>query len=95
VGGALMARALHLFLMALVVQLEGTVFAPGSLRNLEIQQHIREALEEPDMAFQVEVQVDGHPVMRPDTGFINLVSTSRPHTLFFLILILDFVGRRL
>jgi hypothetical protein len=46
----------------------------GSLPNSEIQQHIQEALKEPDATFPVE----GHPAMRPDTGFIDLVSTSRP-----------------
>jgi hypothetical protein len=48
------------------------VLAQGLLQNLKIQECIWEALEEPDTIFPVE----GHPTMRPDTGFINLVSNS-------------------
>jgi hypothetical protein len=80
--------------MAPGVRLEGTVLAHSLLPNSEIQQCIQEALEEPDATFPVE----GHPAMRPDNGFIDLVSISRPPhcvLLFFLILTLDFVGRRL
>jgi hypothetical protein len=90
----LMVCALPLFGMALGVRLEGMTLAHGLLRNLDIQQHFREALEEPDVTFPVE----GHLTMRPDTSFIDLVSISRPpHCvfLFFLILTLNFVGRHL
>jgi hypothetical protein len=49
-------------------------------------------LEEPDVTFPIE----GHLSMRPNNGFIDLVSISRPPhcvSLFFLILTLDFMGR--
>jgi hypothetical protein len=68
------ARALPVYGMAPGVQLECMVLAQGLLQNSEIQQCIQEALEEPDATFVVE----GHPAMRPDTSFIDLVSTSRP-----------------
>jgi hypothetical protein len=61
---------------------------------LEIQQRIRVVLEEPDVTFPVE----GHPAMRPDTSFIDLVSISQPPRcalLPLLILTFDFVGQRL
>jgi hypothetical protein len=60
--------------MAPGVWLEGMVLAQGSLHNSKIKQRIREALDEPDAVFPVE----GHPAMQPNTGFINLVSTSQP-----------------
>jgi hypothetical protein len=70
----LMACAFPLYRMALSVRLEGRALAQGSLRDLEIQQRIREALDKPDAIFLVK----RHLVMRPDTGFIDLVSTPRP-----------------
>jgi hypothetical protein len=79
VGGPLMARTLPLFGMVPGVQLEGTALAQAWLRNLEIQHRIREALEEPDATFLVE----GHPPMRPDTGFIDLISISQPLIVFY------------
>jgi hypothetical protein len=90
----LMARALPLFVMTAEVQLEGTVLAQGTLRNLEIQQHIWEALEETDATFPVE----GHPPMRPDTGFIDLESISQPpHQVLLpsLTLTFNFTGWRM
>jgi hypothetical protein len=70
---SLMVRALSLYGMASGVRLEGMALAQGLLRDSEIQQRIREALDEPDAIFPIE----GHPVIRPDTGFIDLVSTSQ------------------
>jgi hypothetical protein len=66
-----MARVLPLYGMAPGMRLEGMMLAQGLLQNLEIQQCIQEALDEPDAIFSVE----GHPAMRPDTTFIDLVST--------------------
>jgi hypothetical protein len=89
-----MARALPLFGMAAGVQLEGTTLAQGKLRNSEIQQRIREALEETDTTFLVE----GHLPMRPYTGFVNLVSISRHPSyvlLHSLTLTFDFTCRRM
>jgi hypothetical protein len=56
------------------VRLEGTTLAQGLLHDLVIEQRIWEALNEPDAVFLFE----GHPAMRPGTGFIDLVSTSQP-----------------
>jgi hypothetical protein len=70
----LMARVLQLYGMAPGVWLEGTVLAQDLLRDLEIQQRIREVLDEPDAVFLVEGQL----AKRPDTDFIDLVSTCRP-----------------
>jgi hypothetical protein len=67
-----MARTLLLFGMAAGVQLEGTALAQGTLWNSEIQQRIWETLEEPNGTFPFE----GHLPMRPDTGFVDLVSIS-------------------
>jgi hypothetical protein len=70
----LMARALPMYGMAPHVWLEGLMLAQGLLWDSEIQQRIWEVLDEPNAMFLVE----GHPAMRPDTGLIDLVSTSRP-----------------
>jgi hypothetical protein len=59
----LMVCMLPLYEMVPGTWIEGMALAQGSLQDLEIQQHIREALDEPDAVFLVE----GHPV-----------STSRP-----------------
>jgi hypothetical protein len=63
------------------VRLEGMVLDQGLLRDSEIQQCIQEALDELDAIFPVK----GHPVIRPDTGFIDLGSTSRPPRCVLLI----------
>ena len=46
--------------------LEGTVMVAGEALNIvEMTQRIKESMEYP---------VSGHPTMRPDTGFVTLVS---------------------
>ncbi|RLN39335.1 uncharacterized protein C2845_PM01G05450 [Panicum miliaceum] len=50
----------------------GTVLATGGLSTSEIRQRVREALEDKDVVFPVP----GHPPMRPDRGFVDLVSVS-------------------
>jgi hypothetical protein len=70
----LMARAFPLYGMAPGVRLEGTTLAQVSSRHSEIEQRIQKVLDQPDAMFPVE----GHPVMRPDIGFVDLVSTSQP-----------------
>jgi hypothetical protein len=66
-----MVRTLPLYGIVPGVRLEGMVLAQCLLQDSEIQQCIREALDEPNVIFLVE----GHPVMWPNTSFIDLVST--------------------
>ncbi|XP_025827310.1 uncharacterized protein LOC112902446 [Panicum hallii] len=87
----LMACAIPLFGMGLGMHPEGMTFAQGSLRDSEITQCIREALDGPEAVFAVE----GHPVMRLDTGFIDLVSAFPPsfHVLLLSGSYFGFIGR--
>ena len=64
----LMACALPLFVMMPVVELSGTVLAQGSLCNSKIAQRIKGAMDKSDAVFPIP----GHPVMWPDSGFIEL-----------------------
>ena len=64
----LKVHALPLFRMMPVVELGGTVLAQGPLRNSEIVQRIKEATDESNAVFPIL----GHPVMRPESGFIEL-----------------------
>jgi len=64
----LMACALLLFGMVPVVELGGMVPAQGPLCNREIMQHIKEVTDESSAVFPIS----GHPVMRPEPGFIEL-----------------------
>jgi hypothetical protein len=59
--------------------LKGTVLARGPYRNSDIEQHIREATDVLDDMFRF--LIPGHPVMRPDAGFIDLVSVMEPSKL--------------
>jgi hypothetical protein len=67
------ARTLLLYEMMPSTPLDGMVLAQEALRDSEVAQHIKEAttMEEPDSMFSIP----GHPAMRPDTGFIDLVSS--------------------
>jgi hypothetical protein len=69
----LMACAIPLFGMGPGMRSKGTTLAQGSLCDSEMMQCIREVLEEPEAVFLVE----GHPAIRPDTGFVDLMSTSK------------------
>nr|TKW30953.1 hypothetical protein SEVIR_2G073100v2 [Setaria viridis] len=51
------------------VPTEGTALVAGALAASEIRQRIREALEDKD----AEYPVPGHPPMRPDAGFVDLI----------------------
>ena len=44
------------------------MLAQGQLHNSEVTHHIKEATGEADAVFPIS----GHPVMRPDVGFIEL-----------------------
>jgi hypothetical protein len=48
--------------------LDRTVLAQGALRNNEVTQHIKEAMEESGIRFLIL----GHPTMRLDVGFVDL-----------------------
>jgi hypothetical protein len=66
--------------MALSASLEGTVLAEGAFPNAKITQHIKEATEATWDTARVILDfvylVLGHPVMRPDAGFIKFISFS-------------------
>ena len=64
----LMARILPLYGMTPDMQLVGMTLAQGLLCNSEVTQRIKEATGEADAVFPIP----GHPVMRPDMGFIEL-----------------------
>jgi hypothetical protein len=67
----LMARTHPLYEMVPSAWLSGTVLAQGTLRDSEVAQRIKEVTEESDVGFLIS----GHPVMRPTTGFVDLVSS--------------------
>jgi predicted TIM-barrel enzyme len=66
--------------MALGASLEGTVLTEGAFSSAKIAQCIKEATKA--MRDTVGVVLDfmylvlGHPVMRPDTGFVKFVCFS-------------------
>ena len=64
----LMTRVLPLYGMTLGAQLIGTTLAQGPLHDSEVTQRIKEAMGEPNAMFLIL----GHPMMRPDVGFIEL-----------------------
>ena len=65
-----MARVLPLYEMRPDAQLIRTTLAQGLLRDSEVAQHIKEDIGEADVVFLIP----GHPVMQPDTGFIELLA---------------------
>ena len=54
--------------MTLGAQLIRTMLAQGLLHDSEVAQRIKEAMGEGDAVFPIS----GHPMMRPDAGFIEL-----------------------
>nr|TKW27773.1 hypothetical protein SEVIR_3G279100v2 [Setaria viridis] len=80
---SLMLRVRSLADMVPGVPTEGTVLAMGALADTEIRQRVEEALDDKD----VDCSVPGHPPMRPDENFVELVRTSRSHLslLHFLV----------
>ncbi|XP_004987368.1 uncharacterized protein LOC101781231, partial [Setaria italica] len=52
---------------------DGTFLVIGALADSEIQQRLREALEDKDVGYPVP----GHPPMRPEPGFVDLGSLTR------------------
>jgi hypothetical protein len=65
------ARALPLHQMMPIVSLEGTILSQKPLRNSEIEQRIREAMEVNVVTF--EFPIPGHLVMHPELGFVEMV----------------------
>ena len=66
----LMTRGLSLYEMMPDTQLVGTTLTQGLLCDNEVAQHVKEAMGEADVVFLIL----GHPVMRPDAGFTELLS---------------------
>ena len=64
-----MLRARSLDDMVSGTPTEGTVLATGVLADTEVEQRVREVLEDKDAVYSVL----GHPPMRPDEDFIQLV----------------------
>lgn len=89
----LMVRALLLYGMVPIAQLDGTVLAQGALRDFEIEQHIREVLVMSDVVFPIV----GHLEKRPVIGFIDLVNVTCLSSLFTIPsgFVMDFGGREL
>ena len=65
----LMARVLPLYGMTLSAQLVRTTLVQGLLHDSEVAQRIKEATGEADAVFPTL----GHPVMRSNAGFIELL----------------------
>jgi hypothetical protein len=72
-----MARALLLYEMVPGAPRNGTTLAQEVLRDSVIAQRIKDATVVDDLDFVFPIPV--HPMMRPDTGFVDLVS------FFFLV----------
>jgi hypothetical protein len=74
----LMAHALPLYRMTPDAPLEGTVLAEGPLTNSKIMQRIKEAIEptrdSSGAILDFVYLVPRHPLMQPNTGFIEFVS---------------------
>ena len=73
-----MTRALPLYAMAPEALFDRTTLTEGTLPNSEITQRIKEAMEPlPDntgAALDFIYPVLGHPPMRPEPGYVVLVS---------------------
>ena len=78
-----MLRAHSLDNMVPSMPTEGTILATGVLADAEIEQCVREALDDRDVIYPVP----GHPPMHPDEDFVPLVriSYSRSTFLHFLV----------
>ena len=73
-----MARALQMYKMASNSTPEGTVMVTGEALSVgEMAQHLKEAMEfptNPSVDLAPVYPVPGHPAMRPNAGFVKLVS---------------------
>jgi len=77
----LMARALLMYKMRLDSTPEGTVMVVGEALSVgKMAQCIKEAMDclvDPSVDLALVYPVLGHPAMRPDVGFVELVSLLR------------------
>ena len=84
----LMARVLPLYQVVPEASFEGTVFVDEVLPYSEVAQRIKEAMEPTkDSAGAVldfVYPVPGHPLMRPEPGFVDFVSFLSPCSSFLL-----------
>ena len=73
-----MTRALPLYVMAPVTLFDGTALAEGTLPNSKITQRIKEVMEplwdNVGATLDFIYSVPGHPLMRPESGYIIFVS---------------------
>ena len=81
-----MARVLPLHQMAPRASLVGTVLAEEALPPSEVAQRIKEAMEPlkdgAGAALDFVYPVPGHPLMRPEPGYIDFISSLSPCLLF-------------
>ena len=77
----LMAHSLPMWKMTPDSEPEGTVMVTGEALSIgEMAQRIKEAMEcptDPSVDLAPVYPVSGHPTMRPDAGFVELVSLLR------------------
>ena len=73
-----MMRVLPLYTMAPEASFVGMALAEGTLPNSEIAQHIKEAMEplrdDMGVALDFVYPVLGHPLMRPEPGYVVFIS---------------------
>ena len=74
----MMTHALPLYAMAPAASFDRTALAEGMLPDSEIAQRIKEAMEplrdDAGAALDFVYSVPGHPPMRPEPGYVVLVS---------------------
>ena len=82
----LMSRALPLYLMVPKASLDGTALVDGALAPSKVAQRIKEAMEPLwdgiGAALDFVYPVPGHPLMWPEPGYIDFVSSLSPCLLF-------------
>jgi len=82
----LMSHVLPLYLMVPEVSLEGTALADDVLPPTEVAQQIKEAMEPSKDSVGVVLDfmypMPGHPLMRPEPGFIDFISSPFPCIFF-------------
>lgn len=69
-----MVRGIPLFGMDPKLEWRGVMPASGELRGSKIRQRIKEVIE----SNMVEYPIPNHPTMRPQMGFVDLVSILLP-----------------
>ena len=82
----LMRCMLPLHMMVPGASLDGTTLANGALSPSEVAQRIKEAMEpsrdDASVALDFVYPVPGHPPMRPESRYIDFVSSLSPCPLF-------------